>query len=183
MKKSIALTLLLALLGMTRTTWCEEKNARLKIAVTEALLTPDGVLHCKWKISNAGREVVHVYGTFLHGPSDDMLDVQGRTAVVRTTWLREVKADPAYYFPKPEFIDLAPGTEITGALERRPPAKGNAGQLQNVEIVVGYGTDIEKVNRDIQQSLAKGAEFQANAVVRWQSLASSAPVDVVRLIR
>jgi hypothetical protein len=182
MKKSIAIIWLLALFAVAHAVcWCEEKNVPLEIAVTEALITPDGVLHCKWKIRNAGKDVVHVYATFLHGSSNDMLDVaHGRPALVRTTWLREVKAYPAYYLPKPEFIDVPPGAEITGSLERRPQAKQKASQLQKLEIVVAYGSDIEQLKSDIQQALAKGTEFQANAVIRWQSLAYSAPVDVLR---
>lgn len=182
MRKSVTVTLLLVLFAsLGRTTWGEGKTTPLKLTVMEAVVTPDGVLHCKWKMHNAGKEVIHVYAPFLYGPSDDMLDItRGGTALVRTTWLREIKAYPAYYFPKPEFIDVAPGAEITGALDRSPQAKQKAIKLQKLRIVVGYGSDTDKLNSDVQQSLTKGTEFQANAVIRWQSLAYSAPVDVVQ---
>ena len=181
MKGSVAIRLTLALFALACSAWCEEKTVPLKVALTEAVVTRDGVVHCKWKMRNTGSELIHVYGPFLHGSSDDMLNVlQGGVVLVRTTWLRDVKAYPAYYFPKPEFIDVAPGAEIAGALERRLQAKAKASQMQRLEMVVGFGSDIERLHSDIQQSLTKETEFQANAVMRWQSLAYSAPVDVVR---
>jgi hypothetical protein len=181
MKKLIAPNLLLALLvAAYALCWSEEKATPLQVVVTEATVTPKGILRCQWRIRNVGKEVIHVYATFLHGSAEDMLDLApGRTALVRTTWLREIKAYPAYYSPQPEFLDVAPGGEITGSFERRPQLKQKMDQLETLRFVVGYGTDVERVKSDIQQSLAKGTEFQGNAVVRWQSLAYSDPVRVV----
>jgi hypothetical protein len=182
MRKLIAPNLLLVLLVAAHALcWSEEKATPLQIVVTEATLTPTGVLRCQWRIRNVGKEVVHVYATFLHGSADDMLDLApGRTALVRTTWLREIKAYPAYYFPQPEFLDVAPGAEITGSFERRSQPKQRIDQLETLRFVVGYGADVERLKGNIQQSLAKGTEFQVNAVVRWQSLAYSDRAAVVR---
>lgn len=184
MKKQIAAPLLLgSLLGLFAiahlNAWGEESAAPLKITVTEALVTPDGVLHCKWKIRNDGKEMLHVYAPYLHGSANDMIDgLNAKTAVVRTTWLKEVPIYPMYYFPKLEFMDLLPGAEVTGALERRPQSKQETSHLREMKLVVGYGTDTEKLNSDIQELLNKAVEFQSNALVRWQKLAYSEPVNV-----
>jgi hypothetical protein len=180
MKQQIAVPLILGLFAFAHlAAWGEEGSVPLKITVTGAVVTPDGVLHCKWKIRNAGTEVIHVYAPFLHGSSNDMMDtLNTKTSIVRTTWLSEVPVYPMHYFPKLEFIDVVPGTEITGALERRPESKEETAHLRELEIVVGYGTDTEKLNSDIQLLLNKGVEFQSNALVRWQKLVYSEPVNV-----
>ncbi len=182
MRKLVASNLLFVLL-VAACPLCgsEERGTPLRIVLTQATLTPKNVLRCQWKVRNMGKEVIHIYGTFLHGSAEDMLDLApDRTALVRTTWLREIEAYPAYYVPKPEFLDVAPGAEITGYLERNAQPKKEIGQLKTLRFVVGYGTDVERVKSDIQQSLAKGIEFQGNAIVRWQSLAFSDSVKVVR---
>ncbi len=180
MKKQVAVPLLLGLLAIAHLiAWGEEGSVPLKVTVIEAVVTPDGVLHCKWKIRNDGKEVLHVYAPYLRGSADDMIDaLNAKTSIVRTTWLREVPQYPMYYFPKLEFIDVLPGAEITGALERRPQSKSETAHLRELEIVVGYGTDTEKLRGDIQELLNKAVEFQSNALVRWQKLVYSEPVNV-----
>jgi|HubBroStandDraft_5_1064220.scaffolds.fasta_scaffold48944_3 hypothetical protein len=180
MKKQIAVPVLLGLFAIAHlVAWGEEGGVPLKITVTEAVVTSDGVLHCKWKIRNDGREVLHVYAPYLRGSSDGMIDaLNTKTSIVRTTWLSEVPVYSMPYFPKLEFIDVVPGAEITGALERRPQSKQETAHLRELKIVVGYGTDTEKLNSDIQQLLNKAVEFQSNALVRWQKLVYSEPVNV-----
>jgi hypothetical protein len=180
MKKQIAVAVLLGSFAVAHlAAWGEERSVPLKVTVTEAIVTSDGVLHCKWKMRNDGKEVLHVYAPYLRGSSDDMIDaLNAKTSIVRTTWLREVPPYPMYYFPKLQFIDIVPGAEITGALERRPQSKQETASLRKLEIVVGYGTDTEKLNSDIQQLLNKAVEFQSNALVRWQKLVYSEPVDI-----
>ena len=136
MRELIAPKLLLVLLVTAHALcWSEAKATSLQVVVTEATLTPKGVLRCQWRIRNVGREVVYVYATFLHGSAEDMLDLApGRTALVRTTWLREIKAYPAYYSPQPEFLDVAPGAEITGSFERHSQAKHKFDQFGNTAI-------------------------------------------------
>jgi hypothetical protein len=182
MRELIAPKLLLVLLVTAPALcWSGEKATALQVVVTDATLTPKGVLRCQWRIRNLGKDVVHVYATFLHGSAEDMLDLApGRTALVRTTWLREIKAYPAYYFPQPEFLDVAPGGEIAGSFERHSQPKQKIDQLETLRFVVGYGTDAERLKGDMERSRVKGSEFQGNAVVRWQSLAYSDPVKVVR---
>jgi len=182
MRNSIAINLLLVLLVTVHAlSWSEGKATPLRLAVTEATITPNGVLRCQWRIRNVGKEAVHIYATFLNGAAEDMLDLgPGRTALIRTTWLRQIKAYPAYYVPQPEFLDVASGAAITGSFERHLKSKQQIDQFERLRFVVGYGTDVERVKSDLQQSLAKGTEFQGNAVVRWQSLAYSDSVKVVR---
>jgi len=180
MKKQVAVPVLLGLFAIAHlVAWGEKGSVPLKVTVTEAVVTSDGVLHCKWEMRNDGKEVLHVYAPYLHGSANGMIDaLNTKTPIVRTTWLREVPQYPMYYFPKLEFIDVAPGAEVTGALERRPQSKEETAHLRELEIVVGYGTDTEKLNSDIQQLLNKAVEFQSNALVRWQKLVYSEPVNV-----
>lgn len=135
------------------------------------------VLSCAWKLRNNGKEPVHVYFVVSSqfrrrsGPTS-----RGETLLLLTTWLGEQRnTHPAYDFPKPTFITLDSGTEVSGTLQR---AVSTQRILTNrkIRLIVGYVTDLAQFRKDMENSLKQGIEFPANPIVRWQKVEYSAPV-------
>jgi len=103
------------------------------------------------------------------------------TLLILTTWLNEQKDTyPAYAFPTVEFIDLAPGAEASGTLERHSVSKRESSTRKRVSLVVGYMTSAEPFRADMEKSLKAGIEFQGNPIVRWQKLQYSEPIILSR---
>lgn len=159
-----------------------EGRAPVTVTVTEAVLTQGGNLRCKWKIRNDGNKITHVYASYLGSATDDMVDARrgGQMILIRTTWLQETSAYPAYYVPPAEFIDLAPGAEKSGVLLVHLPSFSKSTIARRLQLVVAFGTNIAKLKADIKESARKGVEFQGNPIVRWQTLAYSAPTSIMQ---
>lgn len=147
------------------------------VSISNAVITRAGVLRCKWSIRNGGDKPLFVYASYLRRPADDMTQLlDPKTVLVKTTWLKEVAAYPAYYFPKLELLRVEPGTEITGHLERqlKSPSRG----IRAVKLVVGVGIDDRRLVANVEETMIKGIEFQGNPIVRWQLLVFSKPFQV-----
>lgn len=153
----------------------------LSVMVTSATLEPKGVLRCTWKLRNASDKTIHVYSSYLKNVGVDMVQVKDvQTVLVLTTWLTEQRQTyPAYDFPAPAFIDLDPGQEASGTLERKVSIR-KIGASKKIELVLGYIADLSHFKKDLEDSLKQGIEFQGNSIVRWQKVQYSTPVRLMR---
>jgi len=156
-------------------------NTPLSVIVTGATLGQNGVLRCTWKIRNNGSKLIHVYSSYLKSSGVDMIQSSDkRTLLLLTTWINEQKNTyPAYGFDAPEFIDLEPGGEASGAFERSVSVR-HIETYKKIILAVGYVTDIVQLRNDLQNSLKRGVEFQANSIIRWQKIEYSTPVKMTR---
>jgi hypothetical protein len=153
----------------------------LSVKVTSATLERRGVLRCTWKLRNESDKTIHVYSSYLKNFGVDMVQVKdGHTVLVLTTWLTEQhQTYPAYDFPAPAFIDLDPGQEASGTLERKVSIR-EIGASQKIELVLGYVADLAQFRKDLDDSLKQGVEFQGNSIVRWQKVQYSTPFRLIR---
>jgi hypothetical protein len=172
--KMITTTILVALLAVCS---ARQDAAGPVVSVSHAAITRAGVLSCEWSIRNVGDKPLFVYASYLRRSADDMTELLDQeTLLVKTTWLKEVAAYPAYYLPKLELLRVEPGTEITGHLERQ--LKSSSRAIRAVKIVVGVGIDDRQLVADVKETMNKGIEFQGNPIVRWQLLAFSESIPV-----
>jgi hypothetical protein len=176
----IAMIFLALLLAQNTSPGAAQMSNSATISITRAVISPEGVLRCEWKIQNHGKQTLHVYASYLRGLSDGMIDkIDDHTILLRTTWLEQVDAYPAYYMAPPEFIDLEPGTEAAGSFERH--IKSLSKHVSRVQLVVALGFDISRLTEDIHASLKQGREFQGNPIVRWQQLGYSLPAPLIQM--
>jgi len=157
-------------------------NEPLVVTLMNATLSQTGVLRCTWRLKNNGDETIHVYSSYLKSSQENMVGAKDKhTLLILTTWLNEQRDTyPAYGFPEVEFINLDPGREITGTLERHSVSKRESTMRKKVSLVVGYMTNVEQFKADMEKSLNAGIEFQANPIVRWQKLQYSEPITLSR---
>jgi hypothetical protein len=171
MKKLLALCIVV---GFPLAYYCrgEPVSGPLTVQIEDAKVGSSAVLSCIWTLHNSGLENLYVYASFLDKLSSDMVE-NNRTGglLLRTTWIDVIQGDPIYYFPPARFVEIKPGGTVSGELKVRMAAHRR--RAQSVRMVVGYGTAIDRVQKDIAQSLQEGLEFQGNPVTRWQTLAYS----------
>ncbi|HZU30619.1 MAG TPA: hypothetical protein VFB79_05855 [Candidatus Angelobacter sp.] len=147
------------------------------VSISHAVVSRAGMLSCEWSIRNEGSKLLFVYASYLRGSADDMTELlDQRTLLIKTTWLKEVAAYPAYYVPKLEILRVEPGTQITGHLERQ--LKSPLRAISTVKLVVGVGIDDQQLVSNVEETLKKGIEFQGNPIVRWQLVTFSKSIPV-----
>ena len=172
--KTITTSILVALLAVCS---AGQDAPAPTVSISHAVITRAGVLSCEWSIRNGGHKPIFIYASYLRGSADDMTELlDQKTVLVKTTWLKEVAAYPAYYFPKPELLRVEPDTVITGHLERKLKSPSRA--VRAVKLVVGVGIDDRRLRANVEETMNKGIEFQGNPIVRWQLLVFSKPFRV-----
>jgi hypothetical protein len=158
--------------GSTRS---ETETKNVAVSIHNASCDEHGKIAFDWVITNAGKQPVYIYATFLkgHAVSSDF----DESSHLLTLWTsRPSEADFAVNaYPQAKFVKVQPGASLRGHFadspKRKPPVIG-ATQLA---FAVAFGQSTESVEAALREA---HYVHPANPIVQWQQIAKSAPVPL-----
>ena len=129
-------------------------------------------LTLSWEIANNGPTVVHVYSTFLHGPSAGY-ELDNKGVLVANTSLMHKSPVGVNFYPKAEILKIEPGKSIKGTLRdgEGPDSLLKTGS-KAVMLNVAYGTEIAQLEKALRAARSSD-QHPANPIVEWQTIAHS----------
>jgi hypothetical protein len=176
MNKSVGLLLLLFVVNFLQTDGLSQEKAAgeklmVQVRVLKAGLTGHK-LALSWKIANDSAKTVYVYATFLHGPAAAYESSDKDTLVVNTSLTRKSPMGVNFY-PKAEFLELAPGKSLKGTLrDAELPDSILKPKPKAVILNIAYGENIADVREQLRVAHSSD-QHPANPIVEWQTVAHS----------
>jgi hypothetical protein len=176
MNKNAGLLLLLFVVNFLYATGLSQEKAggkelTVQVRVLKADLTGHK-LRLSWKIANESAKAVYVYATFLHGPPAGYETSDKGVLVVNTSMMRKSPVGVNFY-PKAEFLELAPGRSLKGSLRDAALPDSILKPLPKaVMLNIAYGEDIAQVKEQLRVTRSTD-QHPANPIVEWQILAHS----------
>jgi hypothetical protein len=143
-------------------------------------------LRFRWKITNNSQNPVYVYSSLLKRPFfvETISDPVARTIEVRFTRIDPITPG-VNYFPAADFEEIDPEQSWGGDYVSESSiyqsvslaadeANPNPNRILNgewrIRIAIGYGDEINSVQKEVTANEASGNEHPINPIVKWQKI-------------
>jgi hypothetical protein len=176
MNKSAGLLLLTFVVGFLQANGFSQGKVESETPLVQVRVLKAGLeghkLRLSWKITNNSAKTVYVYASFLHGPAAAYETNDKDVLAVNTSLTRKSPVGVNFY-PKAEFLELAPGKSLSGTLrDAELPDSVLNPKPKAVTLNIAYGKDIAELKEQLRVARSSG-QHPANPIVDWQTVAHS----------
>lgn len=151
------------------------ESQNVTVSIQSVSCDQKGKVTLDWLITNSGKTPVHVYATFLKGPTASLDFNESSHLLTIWTSLSSEATFGVNAYPQAKFVKVMPGAVLRGRFtdspKRNPPIKG----VTQIAFAVAFGQSVESV-----QTRLRGGNYihPANPIVQWQQIAKSAPAPL-----